>query len=85
MFVKIISSVGIAAFVVMMGYVIDSQIWLIIIQMIFFNFFIGIFFISNNQYMMQVASIDARGMIGGCIQAFRETGFALGIAIINLC
>lgn len=24
-------------------------------------------------------------MIGGCVQAFRETGFAMGIAIINLC
>ena len=49
-----------------------------------YSFCLAIFFVSNDQFMMLTASPDIRGMIGGCMMAFRESGFSIGIAMINL-
>ncbi|GIQ83411.1 major facilitator superfamily protein, partial [Kipferlia bialata] len=36
---------------------------------------------GNNTHMMTMAPIDVKGVMGGCIQTFRETGYALGISL----
>lgn len=81
---KCVVSILTVAVILTLGMVIDGSIVGILFCMFFFSFFIGTYFTSNNQFMMQTATADIRGMIGGCIQAFRETGFAIGIALVNL-
>lgn len=81
---KCVVSILTVVVILTLGVVIDGSIVGILFCMFFFSFFIGTYFTSNNQFMMQTATADIRGMIGGCIQAFRETGFAIGIALVNL-
>lgn len=82
--IKVVTSVLLAVAVILLGYVIPYDIPTIIIQNLMFSFFLGIFFTTNNQFMMQAATADVRGMLGGCIQTFREAGFAVGIALVNV-
>jgi hypothetical protein len=74
----------IAIFILTLGFIIPGALPGIIIVQFFFSLCFGIYSISNNQFMMQTASSDIRGMVSGCMQAFRETGLAIGIALVNL-
>lgn len=61
----------------------SSWFW---IMFCWFTFYccLQVYFVGNNQFMMEVADPDVKGVIGGCIQTFRETGFAVGTATANL-
>lgn len=82
--IKVVSSVVVAVLIVILGYVVPYDIVWIILNNACFSFMLGIFFTTNNQFMMAVATPDIRGMMGGCIQAFREAGYAIGIATVNV-
>jgi len=82
--IKVVSSIVVAALIIILGYVVPYDIVWIILNNCCFSFMLGIFFTTNNQFMMRVATPDVRGMMGGCIQAFREAGYAIGIATVNV-
>jgi MFS family permease len=56
-----------------------------IFWMISFNMLLGItsttFVTANNAFSMQATPVDLKGVMGGCIQLFREIGFSAGTAI----
>ena len=81
---KVVASVGAVAMVITLGFIISFNIAGIIVACFFFAITLTIFFVANNSFIMQVSSPDVRGMVGGCLQAFRETGVAVGVAIVNL-
>lgn len=83
-YIKVVTSVFIAAIVIIFGFIVQYQIWGIMVTAFCFAFVLMLYFVSNNMFMMQTASADVRGMIGGCMQAFRESGLAIGIALSNL-
>lgn len=82
--VKIVDTVFVIMFTLLLGAYIQANLASVIFLTFFFALFFGAFFTTNNTFMMQTATPDIRGILGGCIQSFRETGFAIGIALINL-
>ncbi|TNJ26660.1 Multidrug MFS transporter [Giardia muris] len=82
--IKLVSSCYIAVLIILLGYIVPGDIPWIVLCNSLISFGLGIFFTTNNQFMMQTATPDIRGMMGGCIQTFREAGYALGIALVNL-
>ncbi|CAL5990735.1 Multidrug_MFS transporter [Hexamita inflata] len=81
---KITTSIFSICLVIGLGFVIKSPLYAIILVMVFYSFSLGVYFSSNGMFMMQTATPDIRGMLGGTVQSFRETGLAIGIAIVNL-
>ncbi|CAL6081257.1 Multidrug_MFS transporter [Hexamita inflata] len=81
---KITTSIFSICLVIGLGFVIKSPLYAIILVMVFYSFSRGVYFSSNGMFMMQTATPDIRGMLGGTVQSFRETGLAIGIAIVNL-
>ena len=70
-------------FAIILGFVMSGNLAVILIFAFFFAFSLTMFFVFNNSFVMSVGTPDIRGMLGGCLQAFRESGLAIGIAFVN--
>lgn len=82
--IKLVVSIYVAVLIIILGFIIPYDIGWIVICNMMFSFGLGVFFTTNNQFMMAIATPDIRGMMGGCIQTFREAGYAIGIALVNV-
>lgn len=82
--IKSVASGIAVAFVITLGFIVPYHVAGIVIIGFFFSMALGMFYVSNNQYMMQSATADIRGMLSGCIYTFKETGYAIGVALVNL-
>ncbi len=82
--IKLVVSIYVAVLIIVLGFIIPYDIGWIVICNMMFSFGLGVFFTTNNQFMMAIATPDIRGMMGGCIQTFREAGYAIGIALVNV-
>lgn len=82
--IKLVVSIYVAVLIIILGFIVPYDIGWIVICNMMFSFGLGVFFTTNNQYMMAIATPDIRGMMGGCIQTFREAGYAIGIALVNV-
>ncbi|GIQ85003.1 hypothetical protein KIPB_006605, partial [Kipferlia bialata] len=58
-----------------------STIWIPVFCIVVMSLGNSTFIGGNNTHMMSSAPIDVKGVMGGAIQTFRETGFALGISL----
>lgn len=86
--IKIVTSGILFGLTILFGYIVrfdgPGGITGIIITAFVFAFVLMTYFVSNNMFVMFIATPDVRGIIGGCLQAFRESGLAIGIALSNL-
>ncbi|GIQ84008.1 major facilitator superfamily protein [Kipferlia bialata] len=58
-----------------------AGVWICVVANVLLGLAMTAFIGGNNTHMMTSAPIDVKGVMGGCIQTFRETGFALGISL----
>ncbi|CAL5994406.1 Multidrug_MFS transporter [Hexamita inflata] len=84
LYTKVVTAVMSIGLVIGLGFVIKSELYAIILVLVFYSYNLGIYFSSNGMFLMQSATPDIRGMLGGTVQSFRETGLAIGIAVVNL-
>ena len=65
--IKLFASFGNAVCLVLLGWISRFGIAAIIPTIFLYSLVMGCFFVSNNSFMMSIATPDLRGMIGGCV------------------
>ena len=65
--IKLFASIGNAVCLILLGWLSRYGIGAIIPTIFLYSLVMGCFFVSNNSFMMSIATADLRGMIGGCV------------------
>ena len=81
--IKIFASLMVSGVLVLYGFLINKHIALVCLAVGLYSVPFSSFMLSNNNFMMSSAERDVKGMLSGCMNAFLETGFSLGVALIN--
>ena len=83
-YIRVAASLVMGTFLILFGYFVRGEIYLVCIFLVFYSLGYGFFFLSNNNFQMTVASQDVKSMLAGCMSAFNWTGTSFGVAILNL-